>query len=394
MRDDGPLGVLISGPSCMGKTYLTRTVLALEYEVLTRRVDKIYGYAMRAAGIIEGGTRVQSRKLREGEHSPQTVERFFQAYDEAVVGRLRRAVSVGVTPVFDGYTLMLNDEVSRIAAASREVLGPEARVVRLWLACPYEQYVTNVVARAREKRRKHLLVSELTEEAYERVAREPEPVTGVWQRTIKTADDLRAVADELGLPRHRWYQGFELGPVSIHASPDAHEKVNALASEDVVERDVVDLCCGTSITTILLKHKGAKSAVGVEKKRARVLKAYEVMQTLVDYAGVDAGVQVVRGDARTMLDEMEAVDTVVMFGALHYFEDYVGWLQAMAGRARRAVYVEVLPTTPSDSAAEGMEPADANGVHRFTRDSGTTIITFDPEYLKSLTSRVMPTFAS
>ena len=374
----------------MGKSYMTERVLALEYEVLTHRVDRTYGRAMRDAGIADARMREQSVALRDGTIGDEARDAFFRSYDDHIAHVLRRAARFRLPAVLDGYTLMLPDEVERVARLAAEVLGDNVRVLRLFVRRPYEQWLTNVVERAVWKNKSQIATSALTRSAYERILQAPPSVDGVEDQVVTSVQQLRDLVEEAGFQQHRWYQGFKVGPIEIKGTTDANEKVEALDPSDIVGRSVADLCCCTGVTSILMKIQGAESVQGVELKASRVAKAYEITKTLREQLGIEAKVQVKRGDAIAALDDMH-VDTVAMFGALHYFEDYEGLIAKMGRAAGRAVYLEVLLSDDGKGELNGAPP-QSPAPTPFTRKHGTTIYVCDTPALKRITELALSDF--
>lgn len=390
----------------MGKTYLTERVLAMDFNVITDRTDSIYGKARRHAGIPGQLVIRHPERLRDGSIDADTVEEFFKAFDGRIRGTLGRAKEHAFPAVFEGHSLRLPDEAARVATLAREVLGPETRVIRVVVTKPYDEWIDNILRRGetRGEERREELGRAVVERAdryrkrYDELTAPIEPVDGVEDVSVSTGEELSELAENAWqFQRHRWYQGFTVGPITVSGVSDAHEKANALHDEDVIGLDVLDLCCATGAVGMLLKVRGADSVVGIERMRERYIKAVELRKVLARQAGADMGdVRFMSGDIFRILPDLEPVDTVVALGILHYFSDYERFLRLVGDKAKRALYIEVLRPDrlpESERTQEDSGEVAPNGLIGYKRrDGGTTKWAGDGPTLERIFAAAVPEF--
>lgn len=375
----------------MGKTYMVERVLSLEYDVVSDRADGFYNVAAKAVGIGGEGVPKTWAALRDGSQPAEVVEGFYAAHDEVVGKLLANATRYRVTPVIEGYTLMFEPEVQSVRRMAVEHYGEDVRVVRAFVHASYGTWLANMVRRATERGRTALPIATMAESRWRQRVEPPEPVEGIEDRTIATVDDLHALVEELGVGRHHWYQGFQVGPVQVKAMTDAHEKVATIATEDIAGKTVIDLCCATAVTAMLMRAEGATLVTAVESNPARVAKAHETVKTLRRHAGFPrAGVKILMGDAFKLIKRLNA-DTVVLLGALHYFEDHAGTLKAISPAAGSALYVEVLLTDQGKGKAF-TDPEAPFNMTTSNRKNGAQVYAPDTPTFARIIAEALPDF--
>lgn len=384
--------ILLCGPTASGKSFATERLLSVNYDVATAKLDSFYRSALEHAGVPREDGKpysvfVEAHALREGAaYDQETSERFIAKLDELVQEQIRQASSWGVGLVLEGYTLRFADEVGRIVQAARATCGRKFSVSRVHMRPTLDVWNHN---RAEVGKLKGSRINVAEPAYYERTMGSPEPVEDVEDHTVSDLDELKALVDEvIQLRPHKWYQRFELGPISTTGPSDASEKVGTMVEGDVAGRQVLDLCCATGVHAIMIKNRGAAKVVGVEMHPARYCKSLELRKTLLRHSEVDARVTFRFGDISAVLPELRRFDTVAFFGALHYFPDYQAILESVAQTANEAVYIEFC-------FAEGEhDSADAPGeIRPYTRSrTGTTIYMGDRETVTRTIERAMPDF--
>jgi hypothetical protein len=375
----------------MGKTYMVERVLSIEYDVFSERADGICNQAARQVGLDEVGVPATLKALRDGSLPNVAVDAYYQAHDGVVEEIFQEAKKYGVTPVLEGYSLMYAEESESVIRAAKATYGEDAKVIRAFVRADYSDWLAHLVSRATERRRDAIKVAAMSVAQWERRVVPPEQIDGLDERIITSVDELRDLVTDLEIPRHLWYQGFQIGPIEVRAMTNAHEKVATIDSVDIENKSMIDLCCATAVTSFLFKDLGATSVVGIESNPSRVGKAQELAKTLRRQAGFPRqGVKVLLGDAFSLIGSMEA-DTVVMLGALHYFEDYHQVLSSIEPASRAAIYIEVLLT---DRGKGSSEPAgdDAISMTSFDRANGSTIYAPDTPTFTRITNEALSDF--
>ena len=379
--------LFVCGTPGSGKTFATDTVLAVDYDVATVSMDRIYRQAQTHACISHPsgkryGVYGVARALRtDGHFTPDVAERFLAKFDELVSQRIDNAVSWGVDLVFEGYSLKFADEVERIMEAARAAAPARVRAARVHLRPSRRQWSRNWKA-------KRGTVQEISRATYLRRTAAPQAIPGLDDHTAAGAHELKKVAKAAQLKRHKWDQGFSAGPISTGGSSRAAEKVGLILDRDIVGKRVLDACCSTGVRAILLKDRGASKVVGVERSPVKHCKSRELKKVLRRHAAMDTHVSFRLGDMLTTVPELRAFDTTVFFGALHCFSDCEQALGLLAAATREALYVEL-------SFAAGWH--DAAGHPGEVRPSlrsrtGTAIQMGDPEMILGVMGRCMPSF--
>ena len=392
-----PRVLLVCGAPASGKTFLTHRLLSVDYDVATCRVDFLYEDAFKRAGMLpsHGDAYNVSRlatELRTNRRSAESL-RVYRSLRARVIEHIERAREWGVVAVFEGQTLGHADEAAMVVAAAHAVGAGKARVDRVHVRPSLEDWQRNRKQKVRRLTRAGRSVAgdPVTDAVglYEPQMRDPDGVLGLSDYTVTGEAELRSLADgELRLRAHRWYQRFTLGPVTTNGGSDAAEKVDTVDASDVAGRSVLDLCCATGAHAIMLKDRGAARVVGIEMNPARYCKCLEVKKLLLASTKIDAEVEFRLGDAIEALEDMEPFDTVVMFGAMHYFPDYDRVLGLLAAVAGRAVYVEFTFSEKEHDTAD-----HPGAVRPYTRaSSGTTIYMADPDALERTITAAMPGF--
>jgi SAM-dependent methyltransferase len=361
-------------------------VLGLDYQVTTRRVDSMYYAALDHAGITSRRVARMSVALRDGKYSADVLERFWTTWEQQVRNHISAARELEQAVVFEGYTLGLPDEVERMRRLVSEVSGEDTPVHRVLVRPSLDDW-------NRHHRRRVLLkypdreVPTYEEDFYAQRLADLEPVEGVHDHVVADADGLRELARRhLDLKTFKWYQSLSAGPIKIKGPSDAREKAAAFEHQHVRRRSILDVCCATAMVSMLLKDRGAERVSGVEWKAKAYAKSLELQEVLRRQAKLDSRVTVHHGDAREIVPRLGRFDTVFMFGALHYFEDFEVMLRLVADACEDALYLEFL--LPEGSNSWNGE----QGLQGYTRASGTTVYAADALSLKDLCTRVMPEF--
>jgi hypothetical protein len=381
--------LLVTGPSSSGKSFVTERLLAIDYAVSTAKVDRFYAKALRKAGLPpsrENGMysiAKEAVKLRNGTYPEDRVERFFQIYSKLVRKHLQAAADMGVSAVLEGYTLSFPDEAEVVRRLAGKVGGRKASVVRVSLAPSLDEWNRN---RAGRKRRVVRTNTVADGELYERAMRAPEPVTGVVDMRVERAEEVETIADSV-LPRHKWHQRFTLGPVSTRGPSDSHDKFEVIQPADIEGKRVVDLCCATGVIAIMSKAAGASEVAGIELNPRHYCKGLELQKVLARNTELDPIIDLRLGDVREVLPTLGMFDTGVLFGALHYFDDYAGMLGLMASAVDGAAYVEF-----NFAEAEHDTASAPDGVQAYVRKSGNTIYMANRPSVERLIEEAMPGF--
>lgn len=362
--------LLVCGASSSGKTYATERVVAIHYDVATARADRFYERALNAAGVPQQGMRHlgrEARRLRESAYDQRTREEFWRAYADSVRRHLQQAFDWGVTPVLEGSTLARADEVRRIMTVTRDVGGSDVEVFRLQLTPSLRKWNRNRGSRVRWETGGLLPPADRRSYEQRMAAARPEPVAGVQDLVADgSSRELERLLEEVvRLRPHRWYQRFSLGPVDTSGPSDSSDKSDAVLVRDVAGKRILDYCCAAGAVAFLLKQRGAAEVIGIEKDPLKYCKGLELRNTLRRHSQLDAEVDFRLGDACEVLPTLSPFDTVVFFGALHYFPDYEGTLAAVANAAREAVYVEF-----NFSEREHHTAGAPDGVHPYVRSRG------------------------
>ncbi|MEZ5120453.1 MAG: class I SAM-dependent methyltransferase [Solirubrobacterales bacterium] len=142
-----------------------------------------------------------------------------------------------------------------------------------------------------------------------------------------------------------------MGPISVNAISDAQEKADAVADEDVKDMDVLDVCCATGAVGMLLKIRGARSVIGIERMRKRYVK--------------------VRGARRSSLTRRASTCETSRSIAMTSFASFQRWSR-LTRSSRSASFtisgLRRLPATDGQSgAASHVHPGTASGSHRGLR---------------------------
>lgn len=381
--------LLVTGPSSVGKSFVTEHLLAVDYVVTTAKMDRFYGKALRTAGISPGPDRgiyniaAEAGKVRDGTYPPDKAKEILGAVERLVHKHLQNAHGMGVSAVFEGYTLRFRDEVEIILRAAREVTGEDATVTRVLLAPERNEWNHFRAMRPRKTVRVRL---EASEKRHARAMELPEPVPGVTDRRVENADEVREIADST-LARHKWHQSFSLGPVTTVGPSKTQDKVDLIQTDDVLRKRVVDLCCATGVVAIMLKVRGATEVVGIEMNPRHYCKGLELQKVLARNSELDPIIDLRLGDVRELLPAAGEFDTAVMLGALHYFEDYASMLGLVASAAKSYAYIEF-----NFSEREHTTEDAPDGVRAYIRQSGNTIYMANRRTVEQLIGAAMPGF--
>jgi len=385
--------VLIHGASGSGKTYATERVLAIDYHVTTCRMDALYAQALEHAGISSRGTdhhRIHTRahELREGVYDARTAGTFFAKLAELIQRRVGEAHAWRVAIVFEGYTLRFPDEVMLVRSAAEAIAGDEFTISRIHLRPTPKDLSRNRAAKLQRRLRREVKARIAMKGRRARELGPPEPVEGVDDYSAADLDEVHSLADDrLKLRPFKWYQRFKLGPVRSTGRIDAAEKLGIVGDGDLIGRDVLDICCNTGVHAIMAKDRGAARVVGVERNPRSYCKALELRKVLHRHAGVDGDVTFLLADAAEILPGLGRFDTVLFFGALHYFVDYQRMLRSVAAATAGAAYVEF---TFSEG---GLDTAAAPGAVRpWVRKTGKTIYMGDRDAIVETVEAAMPDF--
>jgi len=384
--------ILLCGPTASGKSFATERLLSVSYDVATAKLDSLYRSALEHAGVPREDGKpysifTEAHALREGTtYARETTDRFFSKLEELIREQVSQAASWGVGLVLEGYTLRFADEVEKVVNAARATCGPRFVMSRVHMRPTLDGWNHN---RSQLGRLKGRPVNIAEEPYYERTMGSPEPVPGLDDYTVRDLDELTSLADDvLKLRRHKWYQRFELGPLTTTGPSDASEKLATLSEADLTGKRVLDLCCATGVHAIMMKNQGAAKVIGVEVEPTRYCKSLELRKTLLRHSAVDAQVSFRYGDIAALLPDLRRFDTVTFFGALHYFSDYDEILALVARAAMDAVYLEVTFTEAEHDTAQA--PGEIRPYKRSR--TGTTIYMGDPETVKRTIERSMSEF--
>lgn len=197
---------LLCGASHMGKTYLSREVLAYEFGLVHRLVDRVYQRALIEAdmatptptGAVENR---RARKLARERRWPDDGARavFFASYRKQVRKLLRDGREQASPVVLEGGTLRLREEASLALSCLVGLHGQASRAIRVTVVLTYEEWLRNRVNRASSAGVETIEVARITPEVYENKIREaePEPLEGIEDHRIGSADELRKLAEAI-----------------------------------------------------------------------------------------------------------------------------------------------------------------------------------------------------
>jgi transcriptional regulator with XRE-family HTH domain len=228
----------------MGKSFVAKEVLASEYNALYAQIDRVYstsclaaqsiipgvpgGQASDAAAAKESLLPALISKLKKGISADPIAERlrlwrdsplshlrrfardrrwpsaeiehaFFKAFENEISELLRNARNDGVPVVLEGGTLRRRDEAEIALRAAASVFEGRARLVRLSVRVPYEQWLRNRVNRMHRSKVETVKLQKLSPEAYEREVKqaEPEPDDRIAEFSAGSVDDVRALMTKL-----------------------------------------------------------------------------------------------------------------------------------------------------------------------------------------------------
>jgi SAM-dependent methyltransferase len=379
--------VLVHGTSGAGKSFATERLLGAEYDVTTTKMDHLYYPSLRHAGvpsrsIADGLYSVakEAERLRNGEHDRRTVEAFKEKLSELVEERAAEAAVWGVALVLEGYTLKFADETELVRDAARRVTAGSAEVFRVHLTPSLADWNRNRSHRVRLGGRRR------SERERARKMAPPEPVAGVADFAAADLDEFRALVDErIGLGRYKWYQSAKIGPIASKGPSDAAEKIDAVDAADISGKRLLDLCCASGVHALVARDRGAAEVVGVERNPRHYAKALELTKLLGLRSGLNPTVHFHLGDAIETLPTLGRFDTVLLFGAIHYFPDYEAVLGSIAAATSEAAYVEFTFSEAGNDTA-----TDPGAIRPWTRESGSTIFMGDPETIERTVARVVP----
>lgn len=381
--------VLVHGISGSGKTYATERVLAVDYQVTTERMDGLYAQALEATGVPRpaGGYGIYrwARRLHAGEVDAETSERFYATLSGLVEKRLREARDWRVALVLEGYPLRFAEEARLVREAARAVAGSGFDLSRVQLVPTEEDWRRNRSAKFRRRTGEEPAVAVLDKPVADP---EPlEPVEGVDDYVAANVEEVRELAEgPLGLRPYPWYQRFTLGPVAARGRIDAAEKLDLVLPEDLDGKRVIDICCNTGVHVLMAKQRGAAKAVGVEFNPRNYCKALELKKVLRRHSDLDAKVRFHHGDAQELLPTVGSFDTLLFFGALHYFADYERILGAVA-QAADVAYVEFTFSEQENDTATA-----PGAIRPWVRKTGKTIYMGDRGAVEAVVRRAMPGF--
>ena len=317
-----------------------------------------------------------------------------------VAQTLQEHAKWGVPVVLEGASLGFRDEIELVRDEAREVMAAESaqiQIVHVAVQPGHEQWIENLRRRL-ARRQLPFEPQRFPKREYERRFIGPVQVDGVETRVVTSTADMKRLAEDLEIPRFGFYQGFEIGPLKVKGGISSNEKVETIASQHVVGKAVLDLCCNTAATAILVKNRGARRVVGVERNDAVYRKSQHLREIVAHQADVDTTVELHHGDIFDITPTLGQFDTVLFFATLHYFPDHVKVLRLLNAAARETVYLELSPTDHPESSAgspsEGVSTLDQTpGVRPYTRASGMAAWLTDSETMKSLIARAMPGFS-
>lgn len=379
--------VLVHGASGSGKSYATERILAIDYQVTTERMDRLYAAALAAAGVEKpaGGYGIArwARSFHRGSADPDTAERFYAALSGLVEERVREAKAWRSALVIEGYALGFAKETALVRDAARAVVGEDFEIARVHLVPAPDEWRRNRAARLRRKGKE--IGARALGKSCERTA--PEPVAGASDYEAADAEGVRALADgALALQPFRWYQRFSLGPVSGQGRIDSAEKLGLVADSDLTGKRVIDICCNTGIHAFMAKQRGASEVTGIELKPRTYAKALELRKVLRRHSDLDARVRFINGDALAVLPTLGKFDTLLFFGALHYFPDY-GEILGRIGQATDVAYVEFTFTEADNDTASA-----PGAIRAWTRKTGKTIYMGDRDATAEAVTAALPGF--
>jgi SAM-dependent methyltransferase len=289
--------------------------------------------------------------------------------------------------VLEGYTLRYEDEVTLIAELADEVSVGASELWRVQVRPPYKEWNTFRATKRSAKGRD--LPPDAPSQRYEQKMAPARPVAGVTDRVVSNAQELRGLLDdEVKVRRHKWYQSFELGPISTKGPSDAREKIGVVLDRDLNGKSVLDICSATGVHSFIARHRGARTVVGVEHEARKYGKALELAKTLNRHSAIDVGrVQFKLGDALGIVPALDEFDTVLFFGAIHYFPDYASLLHKIAAKTRQAAYIEF-----TFSEREHDTSSAPGYIRAWVRRSGNTIYMGDRDTIEGVIGMAMPDF--
>jgi len=201
--------LLLSGASAMGKSTLSRAVLVVEYGAVCSIIDRVYTRALLDAGVLSDdqqstpAAKIARRQARDRRWpTSETAARFFVSYQRQIERTLEVAKRRAAPAVIEGGSLRMGDEASTVLAAARTTHQSRERVVRVTLEIPFDTWVRNRTQRLKNKGREcePRLVSHERYVTEVRRAR-PEPLYGLIDRTVDSADTLRHLMAQLRAPQ-------------------------------------------------------------------------------------------------------------------------------------------------------------------------------------------------
>lgn len=342
---------MVCGPPATGKTHLSQMLLGVDFETTTAEL---------------------------GDESDPTV------WEGAAREALSRARDWDVAAVLDGRALESPAAAAHARRLVDEVYGADAPpVLRMQLRPSLEDLNRN----RRLASPSDATLPDLDEAEREAAIDELIEVDGIHTEAVSSPKEIRRLLRRSKVPKHKWYQSLRAGPVTLGGPSDAREKADMIAYEDVVGRTILDVCSATGIVSMLLKDRGAKRVEGVELAPRKYAKAVEMRKTLRTWAQLDTDVEFHLGDAFKVLPRLGRFDTVFIFGALHYFENFEEMLANLANAASNVAYVEFL-IPDAEPGLWNRKP----GVQGYVRKSGRTVYAADVASLHEIVGRRMPGF--
>lgn len=208
------LVLLISGGSTMGKSFFAKTVLSAEYGAVYRQVDNIYTAAVNDARMVLGDTAVADgsdaakrqserdarRRARDRKWpDDETKSRFFASFKKQIRKVCREGYENNIAVVIEGGTLRKKEEVELVARCAREVLGPDARLIRITIEVPYDRWLQNRVQRMLKSGVETTFLKKLSPDTYaaEVRAATPKPHRDVIDQKVRTLEDLHGLMARL-----------------------------------------------------------------------------------------------------------------------------------------------------------------------------------------------------
>ena len=202
--------VLLCGASHMGKSYITTSILATEYNAVYRIIDKVYSIAVADAGLVtavgssektkEDPIRIARRRARDRKWpNAKAREDFFASYEREIREAARAANSSNVPLVLEGGTLRLEEEVSLIAGAIESEFDAHPRLLRITVEALYERWLQNRVHRMLKSGAVRVELAALSpvRHAKEIARAKAKPSVFFPDVTINSADDVRPIMDKL-----------------------------------------------------------------------------------------------------------------------------------------------------------------------------------------------------